>query len=112
MSAANANSLYSRIHVPTLWNALMVEFGETVDYWPANDVSQALQIGLIWMEGAADEDLSPGRYSWAKVQNADFPNGPLRGDSVQKNGVQYFVYRVDAYASGYSRVIFKEDPNG
>ena len=38
-------------HIPILWNALVREFGRTVDYWIDNDPGQAILITVIWKEG-------------------------------------------------------------
>jgi hypothetical protein len=75
-------------------------FGRTVDYWFDNDPATSQPLVLIWKEGAADEQVSPGRYSHATVNNADLPRQPLKGDAVVKDGIEYDVVNVSAYAYG------------
>jgi hypothetical protein len=84
-------------------------FGRTdVDYWLDNDPLTSVPLVLIWKEGAADEQVSPGRYSHALIQNADLPRQPLKGDVVVKDGVEYDVVTVNAYAYGCCTVILQD----
>lgn len=95
-------------HVEILWKALIAEFGRTVSYWLGDDETTQTDIVIVWVEGAEDEDVSPGRYSRAKIRNADLPRQPQRGDIVIKDGVQYDVVRVDAFAYYYCQVVLQD----
>src|SRR5215831_19956169 len=81
-------------HVPMLWSSLMGEFPRQIDYWIDGDPAQILTISIIWKEGTEDEEISPGRYSHALVQNSDLPRAPLLGDVVSRDGIEYDVVRV------------------
>ena len=104
-----ANPLFMA-HVDTMWTSLVQEFGVTVDYWPAGDLQRAVPVNLIWIEGAEDEEISPGRYSHALVQNASLPAGlPSQTDAIaREDGSVYDVVQVNAYAYGYARVVLQE----
>jgi hypothetical protein len=96
-------------YVPGLWDALVRTFGRTdVDYWLANDPATAQPLVLIWKEGAADEQVSPGRYSHAVIRFADLPRQPLKGDVVVKDGIEYDVVTVNAYAYDCCTVILQD----
>jgi hypothetical protein len=97
------------VHVPLqLWPALIATFGREVDYWLDNDPTTAQPLVVIWVEGAADEQVSPGRYSHVKIRNSDLPRQPRKGDVVVKEGVEYDVVSVDAYATGCSNAILQD----
>jgi len=100
------------IHAPMLWATMLTEFGTEVDYWPDHDAAGAVTIDVVWKEGAADEETSPGRYSNIWVRNSDIPQGPRLGDGVSANGVTYNAVRIDATAYGFSRVVLQEDDGG
>jgi hypothetical protein len=93
------------LNVPLLWSALVRQFGQTVTYLLDGDLTQAFDITVIWKDGTEDEDLSPGRYSHALVQETDLPRPPKLGDGLLLNNVPYDVSRVNAYAIGYSSVV-------
>jgi hypothetical protein len=96
-------------YVPSLWDALVRTFGRTdVDYWLANDPATTQPLVLIWKEGAADEQVSPGRYSHALIRYADLPRQPLKGDVVVKDGIEYDVVTVNAYAYDCCTVILQD----
>jgi hypothetical protein len=95
-------------YVPGLWGALVIPFGRSVDYWLDNDPATAQPLVLIWKEGAADEQVSPGRYSHALIRYADLPRQPLKGDVVVKDGVEYDVVTVNAYAYDCCTVILQD----
>ena len=98
------------LHVPMLWEAELAEFGREVNYWPTGDSAQSLPLDLIWIEGTEDEEVSPGRYSHAKVRNADLPNPPALGDAVEMDGAVFDVVRVNAYAYYFATIILQERP--
>lgn len=97
------------VHAPMLWNALVPEFGRTVDYLPDRDDTLKQTVTVIWKEGAEDEEVSPGRYSNIWVQVSDFTLAPRKGDAVTKDGKIYDVVRIDATAYGYSRLVLQEN---
>lgn len=94
--------------VPILWNREVAMFGRTVEYWLDNDPGTSQPLVLIWKEGAADEQVSPGRYSHALVRHSDLPRPPAKGDVVVKDGIEYDVVNVDAYAYDISTVILQD----
>lgn len=97
------------IHLPTLfWPAQIVVFGVQVDYLPQGDADAAVTISVLWKDGAADENVSPGRYSHIDLQNADLPAPPALRDMVQKDGKAFEVVRIMALAVGFSIVVLKE----
>jgi hypothetical protein len=95
-------------HVPALWTALIGEYGLTLDYWPGGDETQSRTITVIWKEGREDEDVSPGRYSRALIQNVDLAGVPRKSDIVFKDGVEYDVSRVDAMPYNYSSILLQD----
>ena len=96
------------LYVPMLWESLVPVFGRTVDYWLDNDPLTSQPLVLIWKEGAADEQVSPGRYSHALIRNADLPRPPLKGDVVVKDAIEYDVVNVDAYAYDCCNVVLQD----
>ena len=98
---------FTSIHVPMLWQALIQEFPRQVDYWIDGDSAQSQPLIIIWKEGAEDEELSPGRYSHALVNDNDLPRPPMLGDVVSADGVTYDVVRVDAYAYKCSTIVLQ-----
>jgi hypothetical protein len=99
------------------WPAQIATFGKQVVYLPEGDAAQAVNLWVLWKEGASDEDVSPGRYSHMDVQNSDLPNPPVLGDLVQKDvasvGIpstmkQYQVVRINALAVGFSVIVLEE----
>jgi hypothetical protein len=91
-----------------LWDAQLLTFARTVEYWPRNDSSAWFDLQLIWREGVEGEERSPGRYSHATVRNSDIPDGPARGDAVVKDGIEYDVVRVDAMIYGWSDLVLQD----
>jgi len=88
------------------WPAQIATFGRQVTYLPQG--AAGLTISVLWKEGATDEDVSPGRYSHIDVQNSDLPVPPALRDTVQSNGKQYQVVRVEALITGFSVLILQE----
>ena len=107
MTTPYINPFYSQ-HVDILWNALLVEFGRAVDYWPGGEIGAGGETRLIWVEGVEDEEISPGRYSHAMVRNASLPAPPALGDALERDGVIYDVVRVNAFSYHYSRIVLQE----
>lgn len=101
-------STFINTFVPILWAAEVAMFGREVEYWLDNDPSTSQSLVLIWKEGAADETVSPGRYSHALVKHADLPRPPAKGDVVVKDGIEYDVANVDAYAYDCSTIILQD----
>jgi hypothetical protein len=96
-------------YLPKLfWPAELATFGRQVAYLPLGDPAQAVTITVLWKEGASDEEVSPGRYSHIDVQNADLPGLPQLGDSVQKDGKEFDVVRINALAVGFSTIVLQE----
>jgi hypothetical protein len=96
-------------HVPEeLWPALIQEFGRNATYLPNFDESQAQDITLIWEEGVAGEEVSPGRYSHALIRNSDLAAPPAQGDVLLKDDMQYDVVRVDAFATYCCRIVLQD----
>jgi hypothetical protein len=91
-----------------LWPAEIAEFGRQVQYLPEGDALQAQTITIIWVEGAHDEEVSPGRYSHIKLRNADLAVPPGYGDTVQKDGKEYSVARIEALAVYFSIIVLQE----
>lgn len=96
------------VYVPTLWESEIAMFGRTVDYWLDNDPATSQSLVVIWIEGSEDEEMSPGRYSRAKIRNADLARQPLRGDVVVKDGIEYDVVRVDASAYQTCSIVLQD----
>ena len=95
--------------IPNLWGALIWQFGRVVDYWLRHDSSTSTTITIVWVEGAEDEPISPGRYSRIKLIDTDLPRPPQAGDTViRDDGTEYQVVRVDAWAVGASQAILQE----
>jgi hypothetical protein len=95
-------------YVPALWDSLVMTFGRAVEYWLDNDPATSQPLVLIWKEGAADEEVSPGRYSHALIRNSDLPRPPEKGDAVVKDGIEYDVVTVNAYAYNCCTVILQD----
>jgi hypothetical protein len=91
-----------------LWPAELATFGRQVQYLPQGNAAQAVTITVLWKDGASDEDISPGRYSHMDVQNADLAVAPAVGDSVQKDGREYDVVKVNALAIAFSTIVVQE----
>jgi hypothetical protein len=90
------------------WPAQIATFGRSVTYLPQGDAAQAIDVQVLWKEGASDEDVSPGRYSHIDLQNADLPQPPAPRDVVQKDGKQFQVVRITALAVGFSVIVLQE----
>jgi hypothetical protein len=90
------------------WPAQIAVFGSEVTYLPQGDVLQAVVISVLWKDGASDEDVSPGRYSHMDVRNSDLPAPPALRDTVQNNGTNYQVVRINALAVNFSVVVVQE----
>lgn len=95
-------------HVPQLWASLLAEFGRDLDYWPDGDQTQALTVTLVWIEGTEAEEVSPGRYSHALIENSQLPTGPALGDSLNKDGTVFDVVRVNALAIYFAELVLQE----
>lgn len=96
-------------YLPTMfWPAQIATFGKTVTYLPQGDASQAIDIKVLWKDGASDEDVAPGRYSHIDVQNSDLPAPPAARDMVQYNGKQYQAVRIEALEVGFCVVVLDE----
>ena len=89
-------------------------FGRTVLYHQESlDPAQAVELDVIWKEGRAEEEVSPGRYSHILVQNADLDPGPVEGDLVEDPlGTLFDVVSVEADPNGFSRCILQEQGRG
>jgi hypothetical protein len=90
------------------WPAELATFGRQVEYLPQGNAAQGVSVNILWKEGASDEDVSPGRYSHIDVRNADLPVAPALGDTVQKDGKEYDVVRVNALAVGFATIVLQE----
>lgn len=106
MASTFLNPLFA-LHVDSLWESLLMEFGGEVNYWPGGDPAQAALVEVVWIEGAEDEERSPGRYSHALIRNADPPAPPAKRDVIEHQGSVYDVVQVNAFRYGYSRVILR-----
>jgi hypothetical protein len=96
-------------YLPSLfWPAQIATFGSQVTYLPQGDAAQAVNVSVLWKDGASDEDVAPGRYSHIDVRDADLPRPPAPRDVVQKSGRQFQVVRVQALAVGFSIVVLQE----
>jgi hypothetical protein len=95
-------------HVPQLWSSLLAEFGRDLDYWPGGNQAQSVTVPIIWIEGTEDEEVSPGRYSHALVQNSELPAPPELGDSLTKDGTVFDVVRVNAFAYYFAELVLQE----
>jgi hypothetical protein len=99
---------FATAHVPLLWTALLQEFGSTVTYAPQN-ASPPFSLNVVWKDGAEGEDVWPGSYSVAWVEDADIPAGPLPGDELTgSDGTLYQVDNVQVTPYGYARLVLKE----
>jgi hypothetical protein len=108
-AAVGTVSRFTSTYVPMGWMAGQLPmFGSTADYWIDGNQAQAITIGLVWKDGAADEEISPGRYSHALVRNADLPRAPKSGDAVARDGVKYDVVRVFAYEYRFCTIVLQE----
>jgi hypothetical protein len=90
------------------WPAQIATFGSEVTYLPQGNIAQAVPISVLWKDGASDEDVAPGRYSHMDVRNSDLPQPPALGDTVQNNGTNYQVVRINALAVNFSVVVVQE----
>lgn len=119
MSSYPSNPFIDSYLPQLFWPAELATFGLQVVYWPdGGDSTKAVNIWVLWVDGASDEDISPGRYSHIKVKNADLPVPPERGDMVQKTVAaigppstslkQFQVVRVEALAIGFSVLVLQE----
>jgi hypothetical protein len=107
-SSAAIASLFASVYVPSLWQSEILMFGVTVQYSSMGS-SGAIPLIGIWEEGAEPEEISPGRYSYLRVQDSDLaPNGPQEGDALSAPAGTFNVIRVDTSAVGYSRLTLKE----
>jgi hypothetical protein len=102
------NNFISNYLPKLFWPAELPTFGRQVVYLPQGDSAQAVTITVLWKAGASDEDISPGRYSHADLQNADLPGPPALGDTVQKGGKEYDVVRVNALEIGFCTIVLQE----
>ena len=96
------------LHVPQLWRSLLAEFGRSLDYWPGGNEAESATVTLIWIEGTEAEEVSPGRYSHALVENSALPAPPALGDALDKDTSIFDVVRVTAFAYFYSELVLKE----
>jgi hypothetical protein len=92
----------------SLWPTELAEFGSQVNYWPSGDFSNAVAVAGVWIDGADDEDVSPGRYSRLKVSNADLPADPAEGDMVESDDHQFDVVAVVALPYNFSILTLHE----
>jgi len=99
---------FTSTYVPQLWANLIAVFGRTVNYWPSGDAGQAASVTLVWLEGVEGEEISPGMYSHALVENSALPAPPAQGDSIEKDGIVYEVVKVDAYIYYFARLVLQE----
>ena len=106
--AATVINPFISLHVPMLWTRLLAEFGLPVNYWPDADETQAAAIKVLWVDGTEAEEVAPGRYSHATVQNSSLPSAPALGDALEKDGVIYDVVRVNAYAYNFAALVLQE----
>jgi hypothetical protein len=98
---------FTDTYLPSMfWPAEISVYGTVVTYLPQG--GEAIDITVLWKDGASDEDIAPGRYSHIDVQNSDLPAPPALRDQVQKDGKQYQVVRVNALAVGYSVAVLQE----
>lgn len=97
-------------YLPTMfWPAEIATFGTWVSYMPQGDAARAVDIKVLWKDGASDEDVAPGRYSHIDVQNSDLPAPPAKRDKVRtSDGKQFLVTQVNALAVGYSVLVLDE----
>jgi hypothetical protein len=96
-------------YLPNLfWPAELATFGRQVQYLPQGNLAQAVTLTVLWKDGASDEDISPGRYSHMDLHNADLAVAPAVGDSVQKDGREYDVVKVNALAIAFSTIVVQE----
>lgn len=105
---ADSPTNFAALHAPMLWDALLPEFGRTVQYY--SDVDPPITLTVIWREGVEDEPLSPGSYSNILVQVADLPRPPSKRDMVESEAGMFMVWTAGASAYGYSRCTLKAAP--
>ena len=99
---------FSSTYVPKLWTSLLATYGRGVNYWPSGDQTQAAAVTLIWLEGVEGEEISPGMYSHALVENAALPAPPALDDAIEKDGTVYDIVRIDAYIYYFARLVLQE----
>ena len=90
------------------WPAQLAIFGRTVTYLPQGDANQALDLQVVWKDGASDEDIAPGRYSHIHVQNADLFDAPTLSDLVEADDKLFQIARIEALAVNYSVLVLQE----
>jgi hypothetical protein len=95
-------------HVPQLWTSLLAEFGRDLDYWPGGVQAQSVTVPIIWIEGTEAEEVSPGRYSHALIENSELPAPPALGDSLTKDGTVFDVVRINAFAYYFAELVLRE----
>jgi hypothetical protein len=108
MSSFTINPFISDYLPNRFWPAQLATFGRQVAYLPQGDAAQAVTVSVVWKDGASDEDISPGRYSHMDIRNADLPQAPALGDTVQKDGKEYDVVKVNALEVQFSTVVLQE----
>lgn len=110
---ASTTSPFAQLYAPLLWNCEYALYGRVVTYYQESfDPALAVQLQVIWKEGRAEEEVSPGRYSHMLIQNSDLDPGPIRGDIVETGSKLFDVVSVEADATGYSRAILREQGLG
>jgi hypothetical protein len=105
--SVSSNTQFALDYAPLNWDAQLDMFGQTVIYTPRS-TGESIELDVVWKEGAEDESVSPGSYSNITLCDADLGQTPERGDVVEGDGQTFDVWRVDAYATGYSRCVLKE----
>jgi len=108
LAAAPMSSPFIDRYVPMLWQTEIAIFGSSADYWVDGSQAQSVTLTLIWKDGAADEEVSPGRYSHALIRNLDLPRVPKKGDVITKDGAYYDVVMVYAYTYEICTVVLQE----
>lgn len=110
---ASQSTVFAQLYAPLLWEREFAMFGRTVLYHQESlDPDVAIELDVIWKEGRADEQLSPGRYSHILIQNGDLEAGPMEGDIVEDAGRLFDVVTVEADPLGYSLAILEEQGRG
>jgi hypothetical protein len=108
---ASLPTQFAQLYAPLLWEREFAMYGRTVLYHQESfDPAVAVELNVVWKEGRAGEEVSPGRYSHILIQNADLDTGPIRGDIVEDTTANKFfdVVSVEADPNGYSRAILRE----
>jgi hypothetical protein len=96
-------------YLPNLfWPAQIATFGSQVAYLPGGDSAAQVNLAVLWVDGASDEDISPGRYSHIKVKNSDLAQPPALGDIVQTAQARFQVVVVSALTIGFSILVLQE----